>query len=323
MRYFIFIILGAITLGVGWAVIFYFSLGNEGTPEARFVSEWYERKEAAASKRDERTLFLVGGSSGFYGIDTKVLGEQTGIRAVNFSTHAALSLDYILDRAKSNLDSGDVVILMLEYSYYVESGSTDLMMDFVLGADAEYFRSMSSGDQLEGLLSDSVFDLFQRIGFGMVGKGENQRSVNTSVNQEMRSLGNRTGHQISDSNIGQTTALLGAPPVGVLFMGSRVSLSNAWHAIQAFADWCKSRDIQLFAAFPPLLDHPKYQSPLADETAASIRAQYQRMGIPVLGEFRESLRPHDEFFDSVYHLNEEAKSEMTHRLMDNLKLKLN
>jgi|GEM_PF-3532621 len=321
MRYFLCIAVGALLLALFWGVAFQFSLGIEATPEARFISEWYDRKEGVEDTSGP-SLYLVGGSSGFFGVDTRTVTDEIGMPSINFATHAALSLDYILSRVKESLEPGDLVVLMLEYSYFVEAGSTDVMIDFVVGSDTGYFRSQGLGAQIFGFLTDPPEDLMRRLVSGLSGQGETQDNVVKVVDREMSELGNRDHHEASRASGAQKTAIRAAPPVQVLFMGQRIAQSPAWETLSLFANWCRENQIQVFAAFPPLLNHPEYAAVAVDETAQTITDQYKALGISVIGNLRKSLRPPEEFFDSVYHLNEDGKKIKTSHFVQDLKLQL-
>ena len=322
MRYFFFIATGALLLAVMWGVAFQFSLGIEATPEARFISEWYDRKEGVEDTSGP-SLYLVGGSSGFFGVDTRTVASEIGVPSINFATHAALSLDYIVSRVKASLKPGDLVVLMLEYSYFVESGSTDVMMEFMVGGDAGYFRSQGYQEQMFGFLADSPKDLVLRLVSGLSGQGETQGDVMGVVDREMSELGNRDHHEASRASGAQKIAIREAPPVRVLFMGQKIAQSPAWETLSLFSNWCRENQIQVFAAFPPLLYHPEYAASTVDETALTITDQYETLGISVIGNLRRSLRPPEEFFDSVYHLNEEGKKVKTRHFVQDLKLQMN
>ncbi len=321
MRYFLCIAAGALLLALCWGLAFQFSLGSEATPEARFISEWYDRKEGVEDTSGP-SLYLVGGSSGFFGVDTRTVTDEIGMPSINFATHAALSLDYILSRVKESLKPGDLVVLMLEYSYFVEAGSTDVMMDFVVGGDAGYFRSQGLDEQIFGFLTDSPADLMQRLFSGLSGRGETQDNIVKEVDQEMSELGNRDHHEASRASGAQKSAIRAASPVRVLFMGQGIAQSPSWETLARFSNLCRENQVQVFAAFPPLVNHPEYAAAKVDETAQAITEQYEMLGISVIGDLRKSLRPPEEFFDSVYHLNEEGKKVKTRQFVQDLKLQL-
>ena len=58
--------------------------------------------------------------------------------------HAALEIDYILDRAKKILKPGDIVIVPLEYNVLLYDGSlNEVRARYVLLFDKDYYNSLS------------------------------------------------------------------------------------------------------------------------------------------------------------------------------------
>jgi hypothetical protein len=89
--------------------------------------------------------------------------------------------------------------------------------------------------------------------------------------------------------------------------------------IADFCDWARAHQIRVLAAFPNLCDQPEYHGAAAEQNVKLIRELFASLQVPVIGDYTDSLRPADEFFDTTSHLTEEAMLSRTRRLTEQLK----
>ena len=84
--------------------------------------------------------------------------------------------------------------------------------------------------------------------------------------------------------------------------------------IQAFCRWADTNHVRVLATFPNLCDQPEYHNRTAEKVAQTIKDSFARLDVPMIGEYTNSLLPPDQFFDTYYHLTQEAALERTRRL---------
>ncbi|MEG1608728.1 MAG: leucine-rich repeat protein [Clostridia bacterium] len=65
---------------------------------------------------DEPKIVLVGGSNLPFGIDSKLIEEKVGMKVVNFGLYAALGSKTTMDLSKTNINKGDIIIFVPEFS---------------------------------------------------------------------------------------------------------------------------------------------------------------------------------------------------------------
>jgi hypothetical protein len=71
-----------------------------------------------AQNREKRKLLFVGGSSAFFGIDSKRVEQVLGISTINVGVSMNRPFDFILKEIAPYIASGDIVVLPLEYGNY-------------------------------------------------------------------------------------------------------------------------------------------------------------------------------------------------------------
>jgi hypothetical protein len=87
-------------------------------PDAQYIGAWYDKKGQIADSIQAKKIIFAGGSNVQYGIRAGLVQEKLGIPTVNFGTHAALPLSYILEQVKKIAKPGDIIVLIPEYEYY-------------------------------------------------------------------------------------------------------------------------------------------------------------------------------------------------------------
>jgi len=87
-------------------------------PSSWWVKDVYHYKEWLAEQQPSPRILVLGGSGAMFGVDSAALNEATGLPVVNLSTHALLSLDFLLETVEPHLRSGDLVVMPLEHYYF-------------------------------------------------------------------------------------------------------------------------------------------------------------------------------------------------------------
>ena len=278
----------------------------------------YSQKGELLAAVQPPRLLLIGGSSGLYGISAAQIEQQTGLSAFNFCTYSNLDLPYILHRAKQVLKPGDTALLCLEYAYYAHDFPQDATVGTVMLGDRNYFLHFSWGEKLLWTLSapfpDSIASHFQPTGRLETVRGEAERTVQTSFNQH----GDHQGHsrtRRTSADVHQVASSV--PPVlGKL----ETSLhADCWRQVAGFTEWCRRHDIQVLATFPSLAHRPEYDSPEVRKILNRLADNYRSLGITVLGNPADTIWPEDEFYDTNYHLTEEAREKRTNLLVEQLR----
>ena len=85
--------------------------------------------------------------------------------------------------------------------------------------------------------------------------------------------------------------------------------------VQDFVNWAKDHHITVLAAWPAVY-WPRRD--LAEPGLRKIRAFYESLGVPVLGDPLDTMPPLEQFFDTNNHLTAEAAKERTDALVRQL-----
>ncbi len=289
------------------------------------VSRWAyqitQKKRLLARQTPPPRLLLVGGSATLFGLNARELESQTGWRTLNLASHAALGTAYLLREAQQLAQPGDTVLLVPEYELYVSGPLTvkhadPLLIDYIVARAPDFFHDLSLPEQWNVLMLTPNKRLRQGLKnrkrpevFGL--EGETAVYSVSRIDQ----WGDQTGH-----------AEACRPDATPLKSLKACSLARPWNEspagfpfLAAFCAWARTNHVRLLATYPNLMDNPLYHAAAARENAQKIAAFYSRLGVPVVGEYTDAILPAGQFFDTVYHLTEEAAMARTRRLAGQLK----
>ncbi|MFZ4682369.1 MAG: hypothetical protein ACOYMS_07695, partial [Terrimicrobiaceae bacterium] len=121
------------------------------------IAAWYDYKDAIARETSSPRIILVGGSNVLYGLSARQISEALGVNAINYGTHAGLTLDYLLYKAKTIARSGDLVVLALEYEYFEATGVLNsVSFEYIVGGDPAYISQLSLNQALQCFFSPGL-----------------------------------------------------------------------------------------------------------------------------------------------------------------------
>jgi hypothetical protein len=318
---------GLILALVGYIGLFRLQLGIP-TQQSRWGYEMIQKKRKRAEAITGPKLLVVGGSSVLFGLNAEEIQRQTGYPTVNLGTHAAFSLAYMFDMTRQVARSGDTVLLVLEYELYrndprILRVSTDaIFIDYIVARDPEFVDRLPWWERFNLAMLTSG----PRIQLGLENRFGKSKDTPPHVAQPVSGIFNAyLSENISEFG-DQSGATKARRPAKA---PARARLSSAlakgfpenpagFPTIRAFCDWAKASNVRVLATFPNTLHLPEYDRPEAQEAPRQIRDFFGTLGVPVLGEAADAILPEDEFFDTMYHLTEEACLTRTRRLLPHL-----
>jgi hypothetical protein len=311
-----------LAIGVYFGLVFW----QMGVPtrESYWCFDLHRRKLATAAAIPGPKLLVVGGSGTLFGIKARQIQEQCGIPTVNLGTHAALGPAYILHLAEKAAKPGDTVLLVLEYELYTQgndnltSWAGAIYIDFLMARDPEYFRSLPWRDQVQL----SMLVTTKRLKTGLNNKysplpEDGRPPFNTySVydSSQVDNLGDLCGHFTARRPVPQPALSVS----GALARGIPADASG-FKEVARFCKWAETNHVRVLATFPNVARKPEYDQPPTARAVERICQFYAGLKVPVVGTAQEAILPTTDFFDTCYHLTEEAAQARTDRLIQRLK----
>lgn len=311
-----------LVLAVMWCAF----LLNLGTPSggSRWAYELNRRKKLIVDQTPAPRLLLIGGSATLFGLSAKEIEAQTGYRTINVGTHAALGTACILHVAQQDAKPGDTLVLALEYELYnygkvKQSWAHKLLVDYLIARDPDFFRSLTWPEKWTVFMLTPTSRLIDGIKnrFRPEPPYEDTGLGAYSV-QNLNAWGDLTNHTREHRLANRESILQGKSALG----RGLPEHPDGFDTIAAFCKWAETNHIRVLATFPNLSDREDYHGPVGQKSAQTIRDFFTSLNVPVVGDYTNALFPEDQFFDTMYHLTDEAALARTQILIPYLKAAL-
>lgn len=263
--------------------------------DARATFQLMQSKEQIAAAIARPRVVVLGGSSSRYGYSATQLSEETGLHVLNLGTHAGLGGRYLMDRAKTNLRSGDIAIIALEPVFYVSEYLSVVTGRVVQFATPDYALRAPPRQWPYLLFGVSPHDLLRSwilVSFA----GQTPETVGRN--------GDETGNDPSLVTDYYRDMVRNSPVLPRPLPGDK----GLPDYLLDFIAWTKTNGVQLWAAWPVIFDRPEYRSDAYSASFESIAAAYKSQGVPVLGNQLDFALPLDQMFDTGYHANSTGRS---------------
>jgi hypothetical protein len=182
------------------------------------------------------------------------------------------------------------------------------MVDYIVSRDPAYFYNLPLPEKWNVFMATST----DRLKRGLKSRRQSGRHNEESGAYDSRFInawGDQTNHpkalQQTAKAIRQTSILGGDLP----------EHPAGFEIIASFCEWARTNHIRVLATFPNVCQRPEYYLPPAQRTAKTIGNFFVGLDVPILGDYTKSILPPDQFFDTLYHLTDEASIARTQRLL--------
>lgn len=313
-KYFLSILLGFF---LGWLIFLILVIYQIGTPVSgglRNIHETDLYKQQYANLITQPKIVVMAGSNALYGVSCEMIETTTKIPCVNAAITQELGLDYMFKHTHKFLNSGDTLIVPLEYHQYISDGSkySQIATGYILAYDQEYLNTFNLWQKFSIIGGISYQRLFQ----GLMGKLQPPKSLQTLEELKINKQGDRTDNQfIAITNLLKQTINEIKP---MAFSDWHLT-PYAQQQIKSLADWSKDNNITLLFTWPSIINFPEYEQPKDQKFIQEIESFYQKNGLTVLGKPQDFMYEKTWFWDSAYHLHDKAREERTKQIINLIK----
>ena len=289
-----------VTAALGFFLAAFFLNLGEPTKLSTWTGEVMAKKKALALASVPPRILVVGGSSALFGISARELELLTGVRSINLACHAGLGTRVILDSADQVARPGDVILLALEYELY-NSGYLDRVslnennIDYILARDPGFLRRIRLGELAWFFLMTPDKRLRRGVQAKLSG-GEDQ-GIRKVYNAD--SISDWGDQILKKSDVRQRPSKIENNSILASGLPKKPA---AFPLLEDFLASCARQKIRVLAAYPNIMDSPKYRTETAQKTTDRIQGFFRGHGVEMADSCERSLLPAEEFFDTKYHL---------------------
>jgi hypothetical protein len=294
---------------VMWLVLV---MGQAGSrlPSSLWVDGVYDVKNVRAQAVTQPKMVFIGGSSLLFGLDSDLLERIVARPVVNMGVNAGLPLQMIVGRGITSLHSGDIAVFVLEYPLFSENRDfTAGHIDFLLSHPDE-LASYPLTDRVKVILSAS----WNRVWQGYLGLPE---GFNLALSLYGPHNVDSYGDQINSHRdqrqpwMDQAIEENGLKHYGRDF----VEHARGMRFISAVTRKLQARNICVLFLPPSMLWRDAYQNdPVERAFYESFPDRLADAGLTLLATPYDFMYPHEDFFDTPFHLIDEARTAHTKRV---------
>lgn len=282
-------------------------------PGLESMDLYYRKKEAIAESLASRPrLFIVGGSSAFYGIDALLMEKKLNIPVVNYGMQAGLGLEYPLKRLLRLLKTNDQVLLALEGSQYATATDqfTDVLHHYVFSYDQPYLLDIGlkrAVQKFYGIPGSDFLDSWKI--WRQTASRRNPFSGRPNENGRALSVDERGGRRAADTWKRPLAEIVPAPDLA----------PYAEEVINHFIKETTKRHVKVYFTWPTTVRRPFLLTKEAKKKGQKLSAFLQRQGIAVIDDYADHLYPLPFYTDTPYHLSRAGTRIRTEKLSESLR----
>jgi hypothetical protein len=254
-------------------------------------------------------IVFVGGSNLAFGLDSRLVEEQLGYHVVNMGLGHNMGLHLMLDLVAPRIHTGDIVVLVPEYSFFYGGLEGDELLLNVLEIYPAGFRYVRSPRQIREIAAHvPLYARFKITRFlKRWGKKPDPRCVYCP--RAFNEYGDTVAHLDKHS---QDVAHM----VDFLNASGEVDI-EAIEVINAFAHQVEMQGARSVFMFP-CIPGPHYE--LRREAIERLHAQIlAHLHMSLFSTPAASTYPVEYFYDWVYHLNRQGRTVRTERMIEDLR----
>ncbi len=260
---------------------------------------------------DDRKLVIVSGSSAAFGLDSKLLEEQTGLKTVNFGLYANLGTKLMMDLSKANVNEGDIYILAPEMnsqtlSLYFNGETAIQSMDGRLGM----LFDVESSDR-EALLGAMWGHAANKLGYAISGTTPENSGAYKKENF------NEYGDNIYSR-----------PYKEIVGYGNAISFDFGAEYdefidyVNEYVEYIREEGGEVYFSFPPMNEDAVYAASTDSQITDFYIDLCSRLDCKVISDIYDYILDGGYFFDSEFHLNDSGVIIRTVQLADDIKREL-
>lgn len=320
-----------------YSALFCFQVGARTAAEYWLYDALTVKRHLLRAMADKRKVLLVGGSSVWFGLDAGQVQQELGIDTLNLGLHAMHPLDRLVSDVRTDVKSGDIIIMQLEYDYYtIDTPHNDWYVNQVMAGDPEIFWELNWREKVEFFLSVPPLRVLEGVGTRVidVSPAEHQKRIPRQPPEQVLLLMQQVwaAHALPEGNYtirnidpqGNAVIAKGTfTSYGYPFNGQSVARVYPWNTLGEFARYCADHGVLLYIGWPPVVKGSMaFDSPRIQEKVRTIEEKLAEFKIPVLGQAGDFQYDRRLFADTGYHLTHEGRALHTKHLLERLRAKM-
>lgn len=288
--------------------------------ETEIVFFWLNKKKEINSKYNNAdTIILLSGSNTLFGVNSDLISKETKKSVINLGLHGGLG-DYTFDFAKTILKPKNTVIIPVEFDVVTKHKTfSDFKTQYIISEDKEYYKKLSLKDKM-GCINFFINNDIPSALLDGQKKEEKYNALKTPDCEDNKykayshKCWSKRGDVVFNTDFNnekieqlKNTKINTSAPVEL----SPVFLN--------FAKWCKKENIKLYVIYPVIFPYQNRNTKEAQEYFIAYKNAFIKNNIDFIGNPEDSFLEYEDFYDTVYHLNQKGVQKRSRYLIKIIK----
>ena len=256
----------------------------------------------------EPKIIVIGGSNVAFGLNNKMLSEETGYPVVSMGLHGGFGGLFNTEIAKENISEGDIVLLAYEYAWCVEKS---------------YFGGLGVDLIMSGI--DSKIEMYKCIPLrnwpeiiGYLPTYYTKKAIEPFAKEiYSRSAFDENAQMIYKRGPGITNYEENISSYGAVWIDGLEVPKDTVAYLCELKKYCEGKGASIYFVAPPL-----YYEANKSEDSSFIKLVEQvesEIGIDYISNPLEYMYPYEYMCDTIYHCSSEGEIVRTKQLIEDLK----
>ncbi|MEA5553454.1 hypothetical protein VB713_21175 [Anabaena cylindrica UHCC 0172] len=319
-KLYILILFFCVLLGLSLHIVSgFYLIGRNIVDAENWIAVAQKHKKNKALSISGQKIIIVSGSNSLFGISAEKISQSTGIPTVNLAIHAGLGVEYILNDVKKILNKRDIVLLPLEYNFYVDKKQiTRMYLKHILSNDTEYFwNNLNHFQQIQHLLQLSNSDIFNSF---LSKNSKKEIWANLKIRASQKKC--YSGFLLND--YGDELCNINVKPLKNLKNKFDLPTDDKYQidqmgSVRDFIIWCKDRQIKVLPLYPVMLEDDKFYQSKYRSFFQKIQNFYEKNGVSILGDPYQAALSYNLMFNTTYHPNDQGRNVRTQQVLSLIK----
>lgn len=278
-----------ITIAICFCILFSIPLEKD-----HFLAELRVKKELLKKTPSPKIVFMSG-SNLLFGFDSERISKKTKKNVVNYGFTLNLGLKNIADQIYPHLNTGDTLIMVLEYQHYADgfyaSDSPDLW--YLIQYDPEILKYFTHPQQILHLIRSFPESIKYKIKYAF-----SKKDMSSNKLDQFNTYGDYLGYGTTSKRV------IGTPNWHIQ------NIPDSFIYLKKIQQKLEAKGVTLLITFPPITEsaYAKYEKEIND-TYSKLK------DLPVCGTPKNYIYPDAGFYDDVYHLNASMKERRTNDII--------
>lgn len=271
-------------------------------------------KHSLLNRQIKPRIIFVGGSAFAFGNNSSYIGERLNYNPVNMGLHGGLGAEYQLNEVKDKLQSGDVVVVSIEYESFIDFPPSSKEVFSVIEPRWQNAKFLPL-NYIPPLLDKGLI-----IAGGILRRSVASLTGNIERKPYLQRDGfNKYGDMIAHHQVKSLTEKVSGDNKTYSFELGAVR--RTINSLNAFNQVAQNKGVKVFYAYPPLLKRLLEKS--RREIGIVEKELSQSLEFPILDTPDDVAYPENHYFDTRYHLNIIGVEKRSKHLFQRLSTHLN